>query len=197
MGVALVRIVKRMPSVAVGGVLTAVTALAWGSLYQAAPMIPDRPSLLEPSRPPLPPSGDGTEPAQAVPECSSEYPNLKVCSQLPDRYVFDDEREALAVLKNQLGSSSLRIQAPRRTTGGPCPGTGGHYNVRDGKSQRDYPASIVCCPCCDDDQWGAPQEDRRCGIVAKNPGCQTRRRSVAGRPEDDEDLAAHDCDGTE
>jgi hypothetical protein len=197
MAVALARIVKRVPSVAVGGLITAVTVLTWGKLYQAVPMAvgesgstttPETPSapgegrdlssLLDPAPSQQRSSDDGYEAKEGVPECSSVYPNLKVCSQLPHRYMYGSEREALGDLKNQLGNSSLRIQTPRPTTGGPCPGTGQHYNVRDAKSPRDYPASIVCCPCCDDDDFGAPTADRLCGIVAKDPGCDTRRRAV-------------------
>jgi len=184
MGAALVRIVKRVPSVAVGGVITAVTVLAWGGLYQTVPIAaaeiaaatPDLSSPLEPSPPQLPPptEGLGSEP---VPDCSSAHPNLKVCDQLSHRYMYGSEREALADLKSELGNAGLRIQTPRPATGGPCPGVGQHYNVREARSSRDYPASIVCCPCCDDDELGAPAEDRLCGIVAKNPGCDTRRRA--------------------
>jgi hypothetical protein len=195
MGAPLARIVKRVPSVAVGGVITAVTALAWGELYQTVPMavseiaaatpeephapgeIPDLSSPLEPSRPQLP-ATDGRALAEPVPECSSVHPNLKICNQLSHRYMYGSEREALADLKRELGNAGLRIQAPRPATGGPCPGVGQHYNVRDGRSSRDYPASIVCCPCCDDDQLGAPTEDRLCGIVAKHSGCDTRRRAA-------------------
>jgi hypothetical protein len=95
------------------------------------------------------------------------YPNLKLCSQLPYRYMYGSEREALADLKRELNNSSLRIQTESLATSGPCPGVGQHYNVREAKSQRDYPASIVCCPCCDDSSLGAPTRDRLCGIVYK------------------------------
>lgn len=193
-GRALVRIVKRVPSAAVGGVITGVTALAWGSLYQAAPMAADDSSLVEPSRPQLPPWGDGSEPAQ-VPDCSTEYPKLKVCEQLPERYQFPSQQHALTALKRGLNKPSLRIQTKATATSGPCPGAGDHYNVREGG--QDYPASIVCCPCCDDDDWGDPKEARYCGIVHKNQGCNTRRRSVATGSEDAQDTPEQECDGAE
>jgi hypothetical protein len=191
---ALVRTFKRVPSVAVGGVITGVTALAWGSLYQAAPMAADDSSRVEPSRPQLPPWGDGSEPAQ-VPDCSTEYPKLKVCDQLPERYQFPSQQDALAMLKRELNKPSLRIQTKATATSGPCPGTGDHYNVREGG--QDYPASIVCCPCCDDDDWGDPKEARYCGIVPKKQGCNTRRRSVASGSEDAQHAPEQECDGSE
>lgn len=190
----LVRIVKRVPSVAVGGVITGVTALAWASLYQAAPMAADDSSLVQPSRPQLPPWGDGSEPAQ-VPDCSTEYPKLRVCDQLPERYQFPSQQHALTMLKRELNKPSLRIQTKATATSGPCPGTGDHYNVREGG--QDYPASIVCCPCCDDDDWGDPKEARYCGIVAKKQGCNTRKRSVAPGSEDAQDAPEQECDGAE
>jgi hypothetical protein len=196
MGAALARIVKHVPSAAVGGVITAVTVLAWGGLYQALPIavcdistattpgqpcapgeLPDPSSRFEPSRPPPPPSDDGHGLGEPVPDCSSAYPNLRVCSQLPHWYMYGSEQEALAGLKRELSTSNLRIQTPSPSTSGPCPGVGQHYNVRDPKKPQGYPASIVCCPCCDDDDVGAPTEDRLCGIVYKNPGCDTRRRA--------------------
>jgi hypothetical protein len=196
MGAALVRIVKRVPSVAVGGLITAVTVLASGELNQAVPTAlgeinlsarpgeqrvrgekPARSSLLESSRAQLPPSGEGYGSTEPIPECSSVYPNLRVCSQLPHRYMYGSQQEALADLKSETSNAGLRIQTPRPATGGPCPGVGQHYNVREARSSRDYPASIVCCPCCDDDLLGAPTEDRLCGIVPKNSGCDTRRRA--------------------
>lgn len=187
MGVALDRIVKHVPSIAVGGVITAATVLAWGKFYQAVALavcevstavtpgtpctpgeIPDLSALLGSSRPELPPSpGDSHGPREAVPECASVYPNLKLCSQLPHWYLYGSEREALAELKRELNDSGLRIQTERLATGGPCPGVGKHYNVRGASSSRDYPASIVCCPCCDDSLLGAPAEDRSYGIVYK------------------------------
>jgi hypothetical protein len=188
---ALVRIVKRVPSVGVGGVIMGVSALGWGSLYQAGPMAADDSSLVEPSRPQLPPWGDGSEPAQ-IPDCSTEYPKLKVCDQLPERYQFRSQQDALAALKRELNKPSLRIQTKATATSGPCPGTGDHYNVREGG--QDYPASIVCCPCCDDEDWGDPKEARYCGIVAKNPGCNTRRRSVTPGSENAQDAAEQECD---
>jgi hypothetical protein len=165
MGAALVRIVKRVPSVAVGGVITAVTVLAWGGLYRAVPM-------------PLPPSDDGYGLAEPVPDCSSAYPNLRVCSQLPHWYVYGSQQEALDEIRRELGTSNVRIQNESKATSGPCVGVGDHYNVRDPRNpRRSYPASIVCCPCCDDDDLGAPTADRLCGIRYKDQGCDTRRRA--------------------
>jgi hypothetical protein len=192
MGAALVRIVKHVPSVAVGGVITAVTVLAWGGLYQAVPMrvcenstatIPPcvageipAPSSLEPPRPPLPPSDDVHGLAEPVPDCSSVYPNLRLCSQLPHWYIYGSKDEALSALKRELSTSNLRTEKPSTATSGPCAGVGQHYNVRDPKNTRSYPASIVCCPCCDDDDLGNPVADQLCGIRYKD-GCDTRRRA--------------------
>ncbi len=167
MSAALDRLAKHMPSLAAGGVLTVVTVFAWGRLNPVVPVVNG-----------VNPTGDAHGLAEPVPDCSSVYPSLKVCSQLPHRYMFGSEQEALSYLKSQLGTSNLRIQTPTTATGGPCPGTGQHYNVRDSKNPRDYPASIVCCPCCDDDHFGDPIQDRLCGIVAKNPGCEPGRRAI-------------------
>jgi hypothetical protein len=173
MGAALVRIVKRVPSVAVGGMITAVTVLAWGGLYQAVPT-------------PLPPADAGYGLAEPVPDCSSAYPNLRVCSQLPHWYMYGSHQEALDEIKRELGTSSLRTQNPSTATSGPCAGMGKHYNVRDPRytDKRSYPASIVCCPCCDDDDLGDPREDRLCGIRYKDTSCDTRRRAVDASCED-------------
>ena len=164
MGAALGRIVKHVHSAAVGGVITAVTVLAWGGLYQAVPTA-------------LPPADDGRGLAEPVPDCSSAYPKLRVCGQLPHWYRYGSQTEALDDIKRELGTSNLRIQNESKSTSGPCPGVGDHDNVRDPKNPRSYPASIVCCPCCDDDDLGDPREDRLCGIRYKDPSCDTRRRA--------------------
>jgi hypothetical protein len=142
----------------------AVAVLAWGE-------------LLEPSPPQLLPPADGRASTEPVPDCSSAYPHLRVCSQLPHRYMYGSKDEALSALKREVGNASLRTQAESTTTSGPCPGVGLHYNVRQARSGQDYPASIVCCPCCDDDLLGAPTQDLMCGIVPKRSGCDTRRRA--------------------
>jgi hypothetical protein len=69
----------------------------------------------------------------------------------------------LNALKGMLGDNNLKFGKRERTTGGPCPGEGTHYNVRSGSTQ---PATIVCCPCCEDTQ-NRPAAISKCRILFK------------------------------
>jgi hypothetical protein len=93
--------------------------------------------------------------------CATEYPDAVRCDRLPSQFTYSSPQAALADLKGQLGSPNLRLTSPNPSTGGPCPGVGMHYGVKDGGV---YVASISCCPCCEDTPTG-PVMRTRCRII--------------------------------
>ena len=97
------------------------------------------------------------------PTCASEHPSVRLCQSLPGRYTYRSPQAALNALKKMLGDENLKFGKRETTTDGPCPGEGLHINVRSGGEQ---PATIVCCPCCEDTP-GGPAKVTRCGILLK------------------------------
>lgn len=89
--------------------------------------------------------------------CGATYPSHRTCSSLPADYTFSTAGSALVVMKTALGDKSLRTHNPEATESGPCPDTGTHYNVRQG---RERAGSITCCPCCIDGPAGSALSTR-------------------------------------
>jgi Domain of unknown function (DUF4157) len=102
-----------------------------------------------------------TRPKDIPKSCSMVFPNAINCASLPAGYVYPSPQAALAALKVQLGNPNLRLVSPAPATGGPCPGEGMHYGVKD---DGVYVASIGCCPCCSDTASG-PVMTNRCRII--------------------------------
>ncbi|WP_437669824.1 eCIS core domain-containing protein [Sorangium sp. So ce131] len=100
-------------------------------------------------------------PPRTAASCATQHPGEILCDGLPTFYTYPSEQAALRALKARTGNPSLSLRSPAVATRGPCAGRGRHYNVRSG---RDYVASIVCCPCCQDSPTG-PRLTNRCGIV--------------------------------
>lgn len=93
--------------------------------------------------------------------CETAMPELQECWELPGVYVYRSATQALRAVKVKTDNHALKLHNRLLTTGGPCPGQGYHYNVRDGRKRE---ASIVCCDCCLDDRDG-PAKEERCQIV--------------------------------
>jgi len=93
--------------------------------------------------------------------CATTYPIAINCSTLPSLFIFPSPQAALAALKISTGNNNLKLVSPSPSTGGPCPGVGTHYGVKDGST---YVASISCCPCCMDTPAG-PKMTKRCRII--------------------------------
>jgi hypothetical protein len=93
--------------------------------------------------------------------CATRFPLALNCSRLPFSFTFHSPQAALAALKLSTGKSNLKLVSPNPSTGGPCPGIGMHYGVKDGGV---YIASISCCPCCIDTPAG-PRLVTRCRII--------------------------------
>lgn len=93
--------------------------------------------------------------------CEATYPSHRICSSLPADYTFSGVGAALTVMKTNLSDKNLRTHSPAPTESGPCPDTGTHYNVRQG---RERAGSIACCPCCMDGQAGSALSTR-CRII--------------------------------
>jgi hypothetical protein len=92
--------------------------------------------------------------------CATAYPTVNYCATLAG-YDYLSPQAALQALKQRTGINNLRLVSARPTTSGPCPGEGTHYGV---KSDGEYIASIVCCPCCLE-IGGVPTLITRCRIV--------------------------------
>ncbi len=118
----------------------------------------------EPRRPPPPIQSEDLEPGEPPSErrtCWTEMPNYPVCRALPEEYSFHSPRQALEAMKQRLNEKALVLHKPEGTREGPCPGIGEHFNVRmHGKRA----GSIVCCPCCVENE-PAPLAWTRCRIV--------------------------------
>lgn len=93
--------------------------------------------------------------------CATEYPSTRRCDGLPSQFIYFSPQMALNALKATTGNQRLRLVSGRISTGGPCPGVGTHYGVKDGGT---YVASISCCPCCQDTPNG-PMMMTRCRII--------------------------------
>jgi hypothetical protein len=93
--------------------------------------------------------------------CATEYPAALRCDRLPEPFIYSSPQAALQALKISMGKPGLRLVSPRTSTGGPCPGIGMHYGVKDGGI---YIASISCCPCCRDTPTG-PVMTTLCRII--------------------------------
>jgi hypothetical protein len=106
------------------------------------------------------PSASAPGPTSGQPTCATEYPEYRTCSSLPRTYEYSSPQEALSQMKIELGDNSLSLHSPSPTTGGPCVGTGTHYNVR---ARGKRAGSITCCPCCTD--VPPPVASTQCRIV--------------------------------
>ncbi len=84
--------------------------------------------------------------------CSDLYPEMINCKNLPKWYTYNSPQQALKVIKEKEGISNLKLEKKRRARRGPCAGVGLHINVKYG---RQYIASIVGCPCCEENETGA------------------------------------------
>jgi hypothetical protein len=93
--------------------------------------------------------------------CATEMPEHPVCRELPQEYSFHSARQALEAMKQRLDEKTLALHKPERTTEGPCPGLGQHYNVRLNGARA---GSITCCPCCVENM-DRPLEWTKCRIV--------------------------------
>ena len=81
--------------------------------------------------------------------CDNTYPNALKCDNL--WYTYKSPQQALKILKQETGRSSLNLSSKNPSESGPCPQKGWHYRSMDGK---DYVASIMGCPCCQDTPSG-------------------------------------------
>ena len=107
-------------------------------------------------------SSAGTDPSRRE-TCKKRFVDHKDCTDLPDRYIYNGHLDAFAEVKRQDGNNGIKIDKERTAVDGPCPLVGKHYAVRFGSR---YIASIVCCPCCEDEMVG-PKVKILCGIVWK------------------------------
>jgi hypothetical protein len=101
------------------------------------------------------------EPRVVPRTCATVYPAALRCESLPGSFSYLSPQAALGALKLSTGISSLRLVNPAPSTGGPCPGVGMHYGV---KERGVYIASISCCPCCRDTPAG-PVMTTMCRII--------------------------------
>lgn len=93
--------------------------------------------------------------------CATQFPTALNCNKLPFTFTYSSPQAALGALKVSTGNRNLKLVTPAPSTGGPCPGIGTHYGVKDGGT---YIASISCCPCCMDTPSG-PRMATRCRII--------------------------------
>lgn len=100
-------------------------------------------------------------PREAPRTCITEYPAALRCDSLPASFIYSSPQVALQALKTSMRKSNLRLVSAKPSTGGPCPGVGKHYGVRD---DGVYVASISCCPCCRDTLTG-PVMTTLCRII--------------------------------
>jgi Domain of unknown function (DUF4157) len=101
------------------------------------------------------------EPRVVPRTCATVYPAALNCESLPGPFTYSSPQAALQALKLSTEKSNLRLVSPAPSTGGPCPGVGMHYGVKDGGV---YIASISCCPCCRDTPAG-PIMTTLCRII--------------------------------
>ena len=108
-------------------------------------------------------------------DCRHIYPNIDECWWLEithnyeyaDRDLKSARETAFASLKRENRSAQLEsFNVDRTSEEGPCSDLGTHTNVRDlnRPAEDNYFGSIVCCPCCLDEETG-PELEARCGFV--------------------------------
>lgn len=164
------------PGWAIYGLIGVVTVVGAVVVYRAAhdadttfpdtaptPVVPcpepeKKPEPTPPTVDPIPPVPDDSPPKR---NCSTEHPDIILCFNLPDFYMYSSTQAAFRVLRDQNQGQTLRMEKTRPAESGPCEGTGTHTSVRSGGA---YIASIVCCPCCTDTA-GGPSLSTKCGIV--------------------------------
>lgn len=115
----------------------------------------------KPDLQPVPLAPPAPQPDDKKKTCATEYPSALACSSLPAEYVYKSAAGALNEMKRVENNQNLSLHNPSPATSGPCPGTGTHYNVRDGNRRV---GSIGCCPCCTDTAAG-PSMATRCRII--------------------------------
>jgi hypothetical protein len=123
------------------------------------------PEKVPPTVDPLPPTCTTDCPEKKKkPTCATEYPDLNLCSDLPEKYIHLGKEAAFKDFTAKLSSEyrkTARMEKTRAAEGGPCPGSGTHTAIRVGG---EYLKSIVCCPCCTD-TLGGPTLSTKCALV--------------------------------